>query len=71
MGAEIKKHEVEDAGTENISLRKRSRCPPFENRKGWGSLSCDGTGMEMVGQPGGEVPEWLKSRACRGTRLES
>jgi hypothetical protein len=62
MDAEIKKHEVGDAETENISLPKRSRCPPFENRKGWGSLSCvgslscDDTGAQMVGQPAKSHP---------------
>src|SRR5436305_306435 len=47
----FKKCGVEDAETENISSRKRSRFPPFERRKGWGSLNCGDTGTERVGQP--------------------
>ena len=39
------------AETGNIPRRNRSRYPPFEKRKGWGSLSCGGVGTERVGQP--------------------
>ncbi len=31
--------------------RKRPRLPPFENRKGWGTLGCGSTSAERVGQP--------------------
>jgi hypothetical protein len=40
-----------NADTENISSRKRSRFPPFEKRKGWGTLSCDDIGTERMGHP--------------------
>jgi hypothetical protein len=43
--------EIENADTENISSRKRSRFPPFEKRKGWGTLSCDDIGTERMGHP--------------------
>jgi hypothetical protein len=34
-----------------VSSRKRSRFPPFEMRKGWGTLSCDDIGTETMGHP--------------------
>lgn len=43
--------EIENADTENISSRKRSRCPPFEKRKEWGTLSCSDIGTERMGHP--------------------
>ena len=36
----------------NISWRKRSRFPPFERRKGWGTLSCGDT---VAGKGGASV----------------
>src|SRR5262249_17584986 len=36
--------------------RQQSKYPAFENRKGWGSLICDSTNNERVGQPAGEIP---------------
>jgi hypothetical protein len=62
---------IENSATENISSRKRSRFPPFEKRKGWGTLSCDDIGTERMGhQPDterdcGTIPDTiLRSCAC-------
>jgi hypothetical protein len=47
---DLRKREVEDAETENVSWRKRSTFPPFEKRKG-GAASVVDAGTKRVGQP--------------------
>ena len=61
----------------NILRRKRSRFPPFENRKGWGNLSCGYTGTERVGQRADQSSQeidWTELRAnypCPAKYLDS
>jgi hypothetical protein len=49
--------------TENLRRRRRSSFPPFENRKGWGSLNFGDTSREKAGQPA-EVEESVKPASC-------